>query len=676
MSSVEFARLKMAGNTQQKKNCTKGWSCGYTCLGRDKKTCNSPLQGQVAKYADWLEQQAGGSAKTKPSSAPPTAKKAPKPATPAPSAEPQKADKPKPIKDSREFSRVATDVLSRLSRDYNMDSLVPAYRLRESLGDRVSKQDFDKWSLEMESSGKIQIMEDSVEDNAPSKIDAGIEVRGKKKTYIKVLESTPPDSLGSSPEELERKSRLPKKEQINNYGDFESAASQKLAELDPQGEGFVPVYKLRRALGDRVTRKEFSDLLFEMQSKDQVQLTEGTVEDNERTKLEDSVQSKLGKIRAYVKFTPKSNFSEVEIEILPQGTHTSSGGFKLPVSAADLDEVVASYNPATFAAPLIISHDTQGISDRELGNSEFAFGVPKSLKRVGDRVKAIFDKVAPEFEAWVKQGKLTAVSPSFYLPNSPHNPTPGKLALRHIAALGRTPPAIKGMQSLQSAFNFSESQEGVVDFSFALKPGTLEFGGSDRAVARLLQNLREWLISEYDLETADRALPGPEVGILAESDDYWLYRRIDELENRLQALERPVDAHSPTYQETAMTTTLEEREAQLAERERQILFKECLNFCETELKGRLIPAIAPTSDVANFMAWLASQEGEINFGEGSGEVAPLQWFKGFLSRLPNQISLGQHDMGDVPNFSEQTNADEQKAKDAYANAYKSVAVAD
>jgi hypothetical protein len=141
-------------------------------------------------------------------------------------------------------------------------------------------------------------------------------------------------------------------------------------------------------------------------------------------------------------------------------------------------------------------------------------------------------------------------------------------------------------------------------------------------------------------------------------------------------LERPVDAHSPTYQETAMTTTLEEREALLAKREREILFKECLNFCETELKGRLIPAIATSADTANFMAWLASQEGEINFGEGSGEIAPLQWFKGFLSRLPNQISLGQHDMGDVPNFSEQTNAEEEKTKAAYANAYKSAAVAD
>jgi hypothetical protein len=57
---ADFARLKMAGNTKQRKNCTKGWSCGYTCLGKDKKNCKSPLQGQVAKYADWLEQQAVG----------------------------------------------------------------------------------------------------------------------------------------------------------------------------------------------------------------------------------------------------------------------------------------------------------------------------------------------------------------------------------------------------------------------------------------------------------------------------------------------------------------------------------------------------------------------------------------------------------------------------------------
>jgi hypothetical protein len=91
MSSVEFARLKMAGNTQQKKNCTKGWSCGYTCLGQDKKTCKSPLQGQVAKYADWLQQQAGSPNPKQPPPPPPstiapTKKANPQPPPPPPSA--------------------------------------------------------------------------------------------------------------------------------------------------------------------------------------------------------------------------------------------------------------------------------------------------------------------------------------------------------------------------------------------------------------------------------------------------------------------------------------------------------------------------------------------------------------------------------------------------------------
>jgi hypothetical protein len=321
----------------------------------------------------------------------------------------------------------------------------------------------------------------------------------------------------------------------------------------------------------------------------------------------------------------KTDFAEIEIEILPKGTHTSSNGFKLPVSDRDLDDLINSYNPANFQAPLIISHDTKGLSDKELGNSEFSFGVPKMLKRVGDRVKAVFDKVAPQFEQWVKDGHLLSVSPSFYLPNSPSNPTPGKLALRHIAALGATPPAIKGMGALKEAFNFQETQEGVVDFNFQIDPKTLEFCGGDmddRLIAQTFQNLRDWLIAEHGLESADRVIPAYVVGMLIES-----------------AATETDD--TPTYQ--AMTTETEtdfsERELQLQARETALLKKELVSFCETDLKGKLTPAIAAQDELISFMSFLDSQT-EVSFSETKTE-SPLEWFKGFLNRLPKQVEFSE-----------------------------------
>ena len=51
--TVEYARLKMAGNTKQRKNCVKGLACGYSCIPRTR-TCKKRLEGQFKTYAEWL----------------------------------------------------------------------------------------------------------------------------------------------------------------------------------------------------------------------------------------------------------------------------------------------------------------------------------------------------------------------------------------------------------------------------------------------------------------------------------------------------------------------------------------------------------------------------------------------------------------------------------------------
>lgn len=204
---------------------------------------------------------------------------------------------------------------------------------------------------------------------------------------------------------------------------------------------------------------------------------------------------------------------DIAIEILPVGVHTSASGYQLKATAEDLREIAETFDRNVFRPPLIISHDTQGLEDGAIANSEFAFGVPKALKVVGKKLKAIFDpkEIAPEFQQWVKDRKLTSVSSSLYLRDSLSNPNKGKLTLRHIAALGKTPPAIKGMESLQTAFNCNEFEAGVeqftINFSTPMTTETADFSYADRFVSGILQRLREHLIETESREVADEIVP-------------------------------------------------------------------------------------------------------------------------------------------------------------------------
>jgi hypothetical protein len=56
--ALDFARLKLAGNTKQVKACKKGYACGYTCISQNRN-CRKPLPGQARTAAEWVAQQKG-----------------------------------------------------------------------------------------------------------------------------------------------------------------------------------------------------------------------------------------------------------------------------------------------------------------------------------------------------------------------------------------------------------------------------------------------------------------------------------------------------------------------------------------------------------------------------------------------------------------------------------------
>ena len=90
---------------------------------------------------------------------------------------------------------------------------------------------------------------------------------------------------------------------IGSYEEFKSVALAVYDKLNYEHNlnNLVPIYRIRRAIGERVNRTEFNDFLLEMQADDIFQLQGGTVEDNARDKIEDSISTELNGLRCYAK---------------------------------------------------------------------------------------------------------------------------------------------------------------------------------------------------------------------------------------------------------------------------------------------------------------------------------------------------------------------------------------
>ena len=85
-----------------------------------------------------------------------------------------KAPAAEKIASYKKFKQVALDVYERLNRDYNLDDLVPIYRMRREMGDRVTRSQFNEWLLEMQANDLVQLQGGSLPDNDSSKIEDSI----------------------------------------------------------------------------------------------------------------------------------------------------------------------------------------------------------------------------------------------------------------------------------------------------------------------------------------------------------------------------------------------------------------------------------------------------------------------------------------------------------------------
>ena len=145
-----------------------------------------------------------------------------------------------------------------------------------------------------------------------------------------------------------------------------------------------------------------------------------------------------------------------KIEIFRAGKRPDSSRNLTEIKISQLAQAVTAYDPNLHEAPAVIGHPKDNAP---------AYAWVKGLSLEGDTLKAELAQIDPEFSEMAQAGRFKKVSASFYLEDSPHNPKPGKLYLRHVGFLGAMPPAVKGLRNPE----FSEDEKGVVNFSIEME---------------------------------------------------------------------------------------------------------------------------------------------------------------------------------------------------------------
>lgn len=343
------------------------------------------------------------------------------------------------------------------------------------------------------------------------------------------------------------------------------------------------------------------------------------------------------------------------IQIFKAGKHTSSNGVTAVYDNSFQQAVVDNYNAnvGTHTAPLTLGHNPKSGDPAQAWFSE--------LRLNGDVLEGKLDDVNPSFNT----AQYKKVSSSFFLPDSPSNPTPGYPNLRHVAALGAETPAVAGLKNI----SFSEDSTGVVEFADGL---STQLG--------LFRSIREWIVSKFGIEDADQAVPASEVE--------WLntLNTIDQIDKAVEsatgtdaadatpaaqseaagtacasvavsvavvadtkAAEAVVsDVQTAEFAAAAAVATsadfaareaaMATKEAEFAAREAALQEAECVSFCDGLVaSGQLRPC--DTSAAKNILASLYKVGEAVDFAESTLPAADA--FKQFLKNLPKVVEFGE-----------------------------------
>ncbi len=93
------------------------------------------------------------------------------------------------ISSYEEFTDTAMSTYDQLNRDYNLDDLVPIYRIRRELGDRLSRQNFNSWLLEVQANDLVQLMGGELPNVTADQLEDSVAIPGGgTRFYVKRLQ--------------------------------------------------------------------------------------------------------------------------------------------------------------------------------------------------------------------------------------------------------------------------------------------------------------------------------------------------------------------------------------------------------------------------------------------------------------------------------------------------------
>lgn len=333
-----------------------------------------------------------------------------------------------------------------------------------------------------------------------------------------------------------------------------------------------------------------------------------------------------------------------QFQIFKPGKHTASNGTTLAFSEDQLRAAVAAYDPALHEAPIVVGHP------RDNGP---AYGWIKSLSFADGAIEADPQQIDADFAEMVQAGRFKKRSASWYLPDSPNNPKPGTLYLRHVGFLGAQPPAVKGLRDVA----FSDAEEGVIEL------GEWEDRSALGSIAGLLRGMREWLLAEKGADVADRVLPNYDIenvkraydappdpkeeptpaGMPAFTEDDPM--KIEELQAQVAEL----TAERDKLKATQLPADFAEREATLKQREDALAASQLAadrsavdaRVGAIVTAGRLLPA--QRKHAADFAMSLAAGEAVIDFGEGdkAEKLTQREAYMRQLEAAPVAVNYGE-----------------------------------
>jgi len=307
--------------------------------------------------------------------------------------------------------------------------------------------------------------------------------------------------------------------------------------------------------------------------------------------------------------------------IFRKGKHTASSGTTLDFSEDDLRRAAEVYDPAVSPAPIVVGHPTLNGP---------AYGWVKALHFNDGTGENEVDpeQVEESFAEMVKAGRFRTRSASWYMPGSAAHPLAGQAGhdayyLRHVGFLGAAAPAVKGLKAVE----FSSS-DGVVEFADSAR---WAWG----SMASGLRGLREWVISKFNLEEADKAIPNYLISDIERAAEEARVEStataggmpafseqdmatVQELQTQLTAAQAQIAA----LQKTQMPADFAERETALAAREAKVADAEKKTAraavearVDAFIKaGKALPAAK--KQMVEFAMSLAEGEATIDFGEG------------------------------------------------------------